>query len=122
MAIFFKKSSAFERLHVSIEDHLFNSVHSLEGDAQLAFQSVEQFNKAIERFLNTLETMYQNPAPKDHIGEKSFPIRDGRYRIFYHVKIIGQTDFEITLLDIDDNKQSNLDRFPNHLITFDDEG
>jgi hypothetical protein len=120
MAITFKKTSEFERIRSNIEQHLFDSVFLIEADAQKALHSVEQFNSAIERFLDTIETMYQNPSSDDQQGQKSFPIRDGRYRIFYHVKVI-HLDFEITLLDIDDNRQSNLDRFPVHLITFDDE-
>ncbi|MBC7466422.1 MAG: hypothetical protein H7256_10555 [Bdellovibrio sp.] len=72
--------------------------------------------------MDTLEQMYQTPGPKDTSGEKSFPIREGRYRVYYKVSVRKNKDFDITFLDIDDNKQSNLDRFPSHrLITFDDE-
>lgn len=94
----------------------------MEEDTERALHSVEQFNIAIDRLLNTIETMYQNPQSQDHFGLKSFPIREGRYRIFYKVQIVNSSDFEITLADIDDNRQSNLDRFPEHLIIFDDEG
>jgi hypothetical protein len=120
MAITFKKTSEFERIRSKIELHLFDSVFLIEVDAQKALQSVEQFNSAIERFLDTIEAIYQTPNAHDQLGQKSFPIKDGRYRIFYYVRAI-HLDFEITLLDIDDNRQSNLDRFPTHLISFDDE-
>ena len=120
MSITFKKTSEFERTRSNIEQYLFDSVFSIEEDARKALHSVEQFNSAIECFLDTIEAMYQNANSHDQHGQKSFPIKDGRYRIFYHVKVI-HLDFEITLLDIDDNRQSNLDRFPTHLITFDDD-
>lgn len=121
MAIIFKKSSEFERIRSNIEQHLYDSIFALEVDAERALRAVEQFNTAIDRFLSTLEGMYQNPQSHNHFGLKSFPIQDGRYRIFYKVQIMNSSDFEITLIDIDDNRQSNLDRFPEHLIAFNDE-
>lgn len=121
MAIIFKKSSAFAQIQAKIEDHLFHSVLEIEDNTDRALKSVEQFTSAVDRFLDTIEAMYQTPNPKDHLGQKSFPIHNGRYRIFYRVVVVNSSDFEITLMDIDDNRQSNLDRFPSHLVTFDDE-
>lgn len=68
--------------------------------------------------------MYQTSRPNDASGEKSFPIREGRYRIFFKVVPKSDGSFDIFMLDIDDNRQSNLDRFPTHrMISFDtDEG
>jgi hypothetical protein len=123
MAVHFHKSSAFEEIRSQIEQHLFDSVLEIEKELDLALRSVEQFALAIDRLMDTLEQMFQTPGPKDSLGEKSFPIREGRYRVFFKVSIRADQDFDITFLDIDDNKQSNLDRFPSHrLITFDDEG
>lgn len=122
MAIIFKKSPSFEVVRSKIEQHLFDSVFQIESNLELALRSVEQFDAALERLLDTLEAMYKNPALEDTHGMKSFPIRDGRYRVFYKISVRPDHDFDLILLDIDDNKQSNLDRFPNHLITFDDEG
>ncbi len=93
----------------------------IEKDIELALRSVNQFADAIYRLLDTLEQMHQNPNPKDSVGEKSFPIKEGRYRVFYKISARPNNDFDITLTEIDDNKQSNLDRFPSHIITFDDE-
>jgi len=121
VAIFFKKSPSFEVVRSKIEQHLFDSVFQIENNLELALRSVEQFDAALERLLDTLEAMYKSPAPEDTHGMKSFPIRDGRYRVFYKISVIPNDDFVIALIDIDDNKQSNLDRFPGHLITFDDE-
>jgi len=121
MAIHFHQSSAFNESREQIEQHLFDSVFEIEKDIEPALRSVDQFADAVYRFLDTLERMYQNPNPKDSVGEKSFPIKDGRYRVFYKISIRPNNDFDITLTAIDDNKQSNLDRFPSHLITFDDE-
>lgn len=120
MAVHFYKSSTFEEIRCQIEQHLFDSVLTIEKDMDLALRSVDQFAYSIERLMDTLESMYQNPSPQDIIGEKSFPIREGRYRVFFKVSVSANKDLDITFLDIDDNKQSNLDRFPSHrLITFD---
>lgn len=121
MPIIFKKTSEFERVRSNIEQYIFNSVLQIEVDQVKALQSVEQFNLAIENFLDILESMYQTPNPEDKQGEKSFPIKDGRYRIYYYFRNVENSNFEITLLDIDDNHQLNSDRFPTHLTTFDDE-
>jgi hypothetical protein len=122
MAVHFHSSSAFEKARSQIEQHLFDSVLEIEKELAPALQSVERFAIALERLMDTLETMYQTPGPKDTFGEKSFPIREGRYRVFFKVSISPNLDFTITFLDVDDNKQSNLDRFPSHrLITFEDE-
>ena len=91
----------------------------IEKSAEIALRSVEQFANAVDRLMDTLEQMYQTPNPKDSNGEKSFPIREGRYRVFYKVINRSDGDFDITFFDIDDNRQSNLDRFPAHqVITF----
>jgi hypothetical protein len=122
VAVHFHKSSAFEEIRTQIEQHLYDSVLEIEKDIDLALKSVAQFSLAIDRLMDTLEQMYQAPITVDHTGEKSFPIREGRYRVFFKVSARSNQDFDITFLDIDDNKQSNLDRFPSHrLITFDDE-
>jgi len=122
MAVYFHKSSGFEICRTHIEKHLFDSVLKIEESQRLALRSVEQFSLAIERLMDTLEQMYRTPGLSDTEGEKSFPIRGGRYRVYYKVRVRPDQNFDITFLDISDNKQSNLDRFPSHrLITFDNE-
>lgn len=120
MAVQFYQSSQFEHIRSEIEQHLYDSVLEIEQDFEAALRSVDEFAKAIDQLLNILEQMYQTVQAQDIVGEKSFPIREGRYRVFFKVAPKPNDDFEITLLDIDDNMQSNLDRFPAHrLITFD---
>ena len=122
MAIYFYKSSQFEKLLSGLEQHLFDSVFDIEQDTALAIASVERLASSIERLMDTLEQMYKTPLPEDTHGEKSFPIYEGRYRVFYKVSIRPNNGFNITFIDIDHNKQSNLDRFPEHsLIKFEDE-
>ncbi len=123
MAVHFHTSSPFDEARLRIEQHLFDSVLDIENDFELAIESVDRFSKAIDRLADTLEQMYQTPDSKDTHGEKSFPIRDGQFRVFFKVSVRSNNDFDITFIDIDHNKQSNLDRFPTHkTITFDDEG
>ncbi len=122
MAIHFSFTSKFEECRQKFEQHLYGSVLEIEQNEDLAIRSVDQFAKSIDHLLDTLEQIYQTPGTEESIGEKSFPIRDGRYRVFFKVTLINSGDFVIVFLDIDDNKQSNLDRFPVHkIITFDDE-
>jgi mRNA-degrading endonuclease RelE of RelBE toxin-antitoxin system len=121
MPIHFKKSSQFEDRRFEIEQYLFDTVFEIERNDEIALRSVEHFAKSIDHLVDTLEEMYQHPKARDLKGEKSFPIRSGRYRIYYKIKILASTDLEITFTDIEDNKQSNLDRFPEHFMTFDDE-
>jgi hypothetical protein len=122
MAVHFHKTSSFEEARINIEQHLYDSVIDIEKDIDLALRSVEQFAEAVARLMDTLEQMYQTPGAKDTSNEKSFPIREGRYRVFFKVTLRSNQEFDITFLDIDDNQQSNLDRFPSHrLITFESE-
>lgn len=114
MAVHFNQSSQFVEIRSQIEQHLYDSVLEIEKNIDLALRSVSQFADAIDRLMDTLEQMYQTPEPRDSIGEKSFPIREGRYRVFFKVLIRQNSDFDIVFLDIDDNKQSNLDRYPAH--------
>ncbi len=122
MAIIFYQTSQFEEIRSRIEGYIYNSVLEQHQNLEAALRSVEQFANALDRLFDTLEQMYQTPSPKDVQTEKSFPIHGGRYRVFF--KVIPRTDhdFDITMLDIDDNKQSNLDRFPVHrIISFETE-
>lgn len=122
MAVHFYQTTHFQEVRAGIEQHLYDSVFEIEQSIDLALKSVDQFNKAIDRLCDTLEQMNRTSKQKDTDSEKSFPIREGRYRVFFKVVSSANNDFNITLLDIDDNKQSNLDRFPSHsLITFDHE-
>ncbi len=120
MSIHFKKTSQFEFTRSKIEQHLYDSVYQVSQSEELALRSIENFSQSVDSLLNTLEVIYKNPKAIDIIGEKSFPIYRGRYRVFYRI-LIKENDFQIVLLDLDDNRQSNLDRFPEHLTTFDDD-
>lgn len=88
MIIHFKKSSQFEAIRIEIEQHLYDSVYDIEKNEELALRSVYQFAKAIDKLLDTLEGMHRSLITQDTCGEKSFPIKDGRYRIFYKISIM----------------------------------
>lgn len=123
MAIRFRQTSAFVETRKRLEQHLFESVLEIEQDPDRALASIQIFGEAFERLIDTLEQMYQTLRKEDTHGEKSFPIREGRYRVFYKITAFDKDCFEIVFLDIDDNKQSNLDRFPEHkIISFEDDG
>lgn len=122
MAIIFEFTDSFEVARTIIEDHLFHSVLSFNQDEGLAISSVESFNNSINRLCDILEQMHQTTKATDLAGEKSFPIHGGRYRVFYKIVENDLSKLKIIFTDIDDNKQSNLDRFPQHkIITFDND-
>ncbi|OFZ31035.1 MAG: hypothetical protein A2622_00060 [Bdellovibrionales bacterium RIFCSPHIGHO2_01_FULL_40_29] len=122
MAVHFHYSTPFNEARERIEQHLYDSILKIEQDYDRAIEAVDRFAKAIDRLADTLEQMYQNPGPNDTVGEKSFPIRDGQFRVFYKVGVRPNNDFDISFIDIDHNKQSNSDRYPTQsMITFDDE-
>jgi hypothetical protein len=122
MAVHFYFSSSFEEARLRIEQHLFDSALKIEKDEGPALESVNRFSKAMDRLADTLEQMYQTPDLKDTQGEKSFPIRDGHFRVFFKVAVRTDEGFDITFIDVDHNKQSNIDRFPTHqMISFDEE-
>jgi hypothetical protein len=116
MAIHFHRTTPFEENRVRIEDFIYRSILEIQKDIEAAIRGVDNFAKAIDKFIDTLEQMYQTPGPKDMLSEKSSPIGDGRYRVFYKVSVRANNDFDITMLDIDDNRESNLDRFPVHRL------
>ncbi|MBS1983115.1 MAG: hypothetical protein JST16_02990 [Bdellovibrionales bacterium] len=121
MAVHFFSSSPFEEARGRIEQHLFDSIMEIENDSSLALASVNRLAQAIDRIADTLEQMYQTPKAHDTVGEKSALTSDGRYRVFYKVAVRENLDFEVTFLDVDDNRQSNIDRFPSHKMpSFDD--
>lgn len=78
MKIVFQYSDSFEIIRSKIEDHLFQSVFSLQLDEVLALQSIETFNVSLYRLCDILENMYKTPILSDLKGEKSFPIHNGR--------------------------------------------
>jgi hypothetical protein len=121
MTVYFDQTSGFKAARDGIEDYRYNSTLEDTKNQKKALDSVDKFANDLEGVLSTLESMYQSPRKGDCDGIKSFPVSSGRYRLFYKVRV-HNGDFIITLLDIDDNRQSNLDRFPSHaMIEFDDE-
>jgi hypothetical protein len=80
--------------------------------------------KAIEEFLTShdlvLEFLKQNPTtPAFHpkTGDRSWPFSEGRYRLFFRCD-----PDKIVLLDLIDNRMSNLNVYPNNSIpTYDEE-
>lgn len=121
MPVDFKTTSTFEFIRSQIENHLYQSVLNFEKDHSLALNSVNNFNSSFEDLCQTLEGMYQSFTQQDGLGIKSFPIMNGRYRVFCKILVQSETQAEVIFFDIDDNRQSNIDRFPAHITTYDDD-
>ena len=116
MAVHFVTASPFDSNRLRIEDFIFRSILEIQNDVDAAIRSVDSFSKSIEKFIATTEQMYQTPRVMDISGERSSSVGDDRYRILYKISIRTDNDFEITLVDIDDNRESNPDRFPIHRL------
>ncbi len=90
-----------------IEDFIFESSHE-------NLTQVEKFINDHHRVLEFLKENSNTPAPHPQTGDQSWPFGDGRYRLFFKVR-----DTKIYLLDLIDNRMSNLKIYPhNQLPTY----
>ncbi len=72
---------------------------------------IDAFLIAHDNALEFLRDNPETPAPHPHTGDQSWPFGDGRYRLFF--KYDGQ---DILLLDLIDNRMSNLKIYPNNTL------
>lgn len=81
------------------------------------FLAVDAFLTAHENILEFLKANPTTPAPHPQTGDLSWPFGDGRYRLFFIF-----ADSAIQLIDIIDNRMSNLKFYPNNsLPTYNEE-
>ena len=93
-----------------IEDFIFESSHE-------DITQIEKFINDHDRVLEFLKENSNTPAPHPQTGDQSWPFGEGRYRLFF--KVSGS---KIFLLDLIDNRMSNLKIYPNNkLPTYNEE-
>jgi hypothetical protein len=96
-----------------IEDHIFASTGSID--------LVEKFNLEHDQTLNFIEQNPKTPAVHPVTGDQSWVFCDGRYRLFFKCAE-AKEDLVIYLTDIIDNKELNLQVYPeNKIPTYDEE-
>ena len=106
-------TEAYEARLREIEDFIFESSGSLEA--------VGKFLDEHDRALVFLAQNPETPAPHPATGDQSWVFSDGRYRLFFTV--VSQTkESTIYLTHLIDNRQANLDVYPNNSMpTFDED-
>lgn len=95
-----------------IEDYIYSSTKTLV--------SVKTFLEAHDRALLFLSENPNVPAIHPETNEQSWNFGNGRYRLFFK-RVEDQGDIIVYLIHLIDNKEVNLDVYPNNKIpTFDE--
>ncbi len=97
-------TSPYQKKLEEIEDFILESSES-------NFSALESFLDAHDNVLEFLKENPTTPAPHPQTGDQSWPFGDGRYRLFF--KYDGKN---IHLLDLIDNRMSNLKVYPNNTM------
>jgi gamma-glutamylcysteine synthetase len=103
----------YENALSRVEDYIYSAKNSLEV--------VESF---LDEHDNALKFIGENPkTPAIHpvTGDQSWNFADGRYRLFFRCADV-QGETRVYLLHLIDNKEVNLDVYPNNKIpTYDED-
>ncbi len=100
---------------------------ALERIKKFIFDSTENIG-FVDQFLNdhdeVLSFLSENPktaATHPLTGDQSWLFANGRYRIFFKT-VVSDSGFKIYLIHIIDNRESNLEIYPNNSIpTYDED-
>ena len=106
-------SGSYSKSLENIEDFIFEATNRVE--------EVEKFLDAHDRTLEFIAENPTTPAVHPNTGDQSWPFFDGRYRLFF---VVNQTSNEllIYLVHIVDNRQANLELYPqNSLPTYEED-
>lgn len=110
--IFF--TAAYESRLSEIEDFIFASTQSLGALAQ--------FHNEHDQALSVLAANPNAGAIHPKTGDQSWVFADGRYRVFYKPIDVSKQETTLLLIHIIDNRQANLDIYPNNSMpTFDED-
>lgn len=97
-------SNAYQKRLGEIEDFIWES----SGKNILA---MEAFLTAHDQVIEFLKENTTTPAPHPQTGDQSWPFGDGRYRLFFRI-----VKNNIELIDLIDNRMSNLKIYPNNVL------
>lgn len=102
-------NSALER----IEDHIFSTTQSLD--------QVSRFLDEHDQVLLFIESNPNTPTMHSLTGDQTWLFGDGRYRIFFKTAL-RKDGIHIYLTHLIDNRQANIDFYPDNKIpTYDEE-
>ena len=103
----------YENALARIEDYIFSATNSLD--------SVESFLDEHDKALNFIGENPKTPAVHPVTGDQSWNFSDGRYRLFFRC-VENQDGVTVYLTHLIDNKEVNLDVYPNNKIpTYDED-
>jgi len=97
-------TDVYSKRLTEIEDFIWES-------SQKSVAAMDAFLTEHDKALEFLKQNPNTPAPHPQTGDQSWPFADGRYRIFF--KFNGK---DIELLDLIDNRMSNLKIYPNNVL------
>jgi hypothetical protein len=97
-------SATYQKRLGEIEDFIWES----SGESILPLEAFLSSHDSILEFLKLNPT---TPVYHPQTGDQSWPFSDGRYRLFF--KFNGK---EIELLDLIDNRMSNLKIYPGNVL------
>ena len=97
-------SSAYKKRLGDIEDFVYES-------SGQNYSAVDAFLSEHDRVLEFIKNNPMTPASHPQTGDQTWPFGDGRYRLFF--KFNGE---KIDLLEVIDNRMSNLKIYPNNSL------
>lgn len=107
-------TAAYEARLREIEDFIFETTKSIE----MAGRFLDEHDRALSFLAQNPKT----PAPHLQTGDQSWVFGDGRYRLFFKAIIGVEQEVTLYLLHLIDNRQINLDVYPNNSMpTFDED-
>jgi hypothetical protein len=103
----------YESILSRIEDYIFETTNSLN--------LIEKFLEEHDQTLNFIAQNPKTPAIHPVTGDQSWVFGDGRYRLFFRC-IENKETITVYLTHLIDNKEINLDIYPeNKIPTYDEE-
>lgn len=103
-------TATYQKRLGDVEDFIWES----SGKNLLA---IEAFLTAHDQAISFIKENPETPSFHPETGDRSWPFGNGRYRLFY--RFSGKA---IVLLDLIDNRMSNLNIYPNNVIpTYDED-
>jgi hypothetical protein len=92
----------------AIEDHIFTTTANIE--------QVARFIDEHDRVLTFIAHNPKTPAAHPVTGDQSWVFGDGRYRLFFKLVPHSTEDTTVYLTHIIDNRQANLEVYPNNTM------
>lgn len=101
---------AYEKRLSEIEDFIFES-----SNRNITF--LEKFLTEHDRIIDFIKENPSTPPNHPQTGDQSWPFGEGRYRLFFKI-----SRNKVYLLDLIDNRMSNLRIYPGNVLpTFDED-